>query len=82
MPSVPTWTTQLKVRAERAEVDQLVIWIAVAGTTVSGPNEAGIYDVTVEAPVEQADDINDAISHWSAEHPGAIIPPDDWLPSS
>ena len=72
----------MKIRAARDEIDQLMIWVAAqhVETRVTGPNDAGIYDVTIEAPIEQMDDIDAAISTWNVQHPDAIIPPDDWIP--
>jgi hypothetical protein len=58
------------------------VWVGAQNveTQVTGPNDAGIYDVTIAAPIEQMDDIDAAIATWNVQHPDAIIPPDDWLP--
>jgi hypothetical protein len=42
----------MKIRAGRGDIDQLTTWVAGENveTKISGPNEAGIYHLTIEAP--------------------------------
>jgi hypothetical protein len=80
---VSVWTIEMKVRAEPAEVEQLVGWLRVSDevkVTVSEPNEAGMHHIKVEPPIAWTDDIEAATSNWDLDHPGAILPPDDWMP--
>jgi hypothetical protein len=82
--AVPTWQNHIKTHGERAEVEELATWLRSLGehaeVSVAGPDRFGVYDVKVSGPIDVADDAEAAISRWDQEHPGLIVPPEDWLP--